>query len=197
MKQVKFILLDVAGSDVAVHGKNINTHKRTTREPLLTNPFPDVLSEDQRATEIFLRRLSISLANKVLFICNKFDHTAQQTIRNLKDQIDDDRLYVIHNLVEVNSQELLEHRQDELVRIYDQEANDIMPLEMANGAVFFQTKLYNHIFLVNDDCEFGKAHNELMLNALRDSLNAADTSKKIDFFADFQRNAQKLLGEFH
>jgi len=114
----------------------------------------------------------------------------------LKDQIDDERLYVIHNLVEVTYEPLLEHRQDELVRIYDSDADEIMPLAMPNGAVFFQTKFYNHIFLVNDDCEFGKAHNQLMIDALRDALNASDTPKKIDFFFDFQVNAKRLLGEF-
>jgi hypothetical protein len=161
-----------------------------------------LLTKEQRTTEIFLRRLALDLSCDIIFVCTKFNHIASETIKALYEQRGNAkyRLWVVHNLVAAMAPEDLDFKINELNKLYLED--EIDTVTRPNGAIFYDTSKYRHVFLVNDkassedDADWGAKHNAMMFDAIRASLLEIDQGKPKNFAQELVSVANKHLRDF-
>jgi len=106
MPQFDYVILDSAGTDEAC------------------SPYT---LKDVRATQIFLRKILVDVADKLIFVTAKFNQPTQIAINAIIKQLSSkpgfeitssNRLIVVHNMMEVDSAEVLERKIAELENVY-------------------------------------------------------------------------------
>ncbi|KRX05357.1 P-loop containing nucleoside triphosphate hydrolase [Pseudocohnilembus persalinus] len=159
------ILVDTAGSYSPVQIKN------------------DLSIVEKEATETFLQDLVFEISDYFICVVNDFTSLDQRYLdrisRNLQNSTSKTfrEIIVIHNLKEVESQEILEHawenqvtqiykngmKQQTKVAAYDAQSEQVIEKSVA----WFKTQYTRHICIINDDCPYGRQVNPWVFGLLK------------------------------
>jgi GTPase SAR1 family protein len=144
-KIVDFIVLDTEGTDLAT---------------------PEYRMYDERARELFLRQVQLEIADKFVYVTSKFNQKSQWNIKKLVTQLsyknekaisDRNRLIIVHNLMDVDDEDTLKARINEIRNCYVSQNGKVDWKSMSQQVhvndkrmehVYYQTQLTYHIFLV-------------------------------------------------
>jgi len=144
-KMVNFIVLDTGGTDLAT---------------------PEYRMFDERSRELFLRHIQLEIAEKFVFVSSKFNQKSQWNIQKLINQLNHkpekkitskNRLIVVHNLIDVEDEDTLTSRIEEVEYCYDPEHNEeawkrmgttVFVNSKSHQHVYYQTELTVHLFMV-------------------------------------------------
>lgn len=186
-KTLDLIVLDAAGGDV---------------------PTSEELLQDQVATEAYLRELIINISTAVVFLCSKYTRSTQITINSLINQINslgpekqkitpDNRIFVIHNHIEVASPADIDNPTQELLNLYDDDKLTAAMRDSTFDIAFWQTDKQTHVFLGNDNtC---KEYNDRVFEILRTDLlskyNVTPNFSLQDKVVEFTKNNLKRFVE--
>jgi len=169
--QRELVFLDFAGSDA----------------PCAVSSIPD-----RRCTENLVRDILINISEKYLYVTNKFLRTCQIELDGLVRDLDanitfndkkigfDNKIFVVHNLYECTTKELLDVRVKELKEVYgsalQQTELDCDVAVCPGKCYFYETEKLRHFFLVRDPEEaltlikpadlWRKQHNMRVLHAI-------------------------------
>ncbi|KAM9978823.1 hypothetical protein ACTFIY_012581 [Dictyostelium cf. discoideum] len=173
------ITIDTAGSNTSLKvGENRSEEQLARKE----------------STEMFIRDMSFSLANTIVYVLNELTWTDQRFILALQSKIQSLRteqkinktLIIVHNYPKINSMEEL---LVEIKTYMDHPFNgtfhhqiDFKTIKSKDEVVLFFTESVNnsyHFFLCNDNSEFGKKYNDLTIEKIR-STNK-EYNDKLDF----------------
>ncbi|KAM9967551.1 hypothetical protein ACTFIW_001635 [Dictyostelium discoideum] len=173
------ITIDTAGSNTSLKvGENRSEEQLARKE----------------STEMFIRDMSFSLANTIVYVLKELTWTDQRFILALQSKIQSLRteqkinktLIIVHNYPKINSMEEL---LVEIKTYMDHPFNgtfhhqiDFKTIKSKDEVVLFFTESINnsyHFFLCNDNSEFGKKYNDLTIEKIR-STNK-EYNDKLDF----------------
>ncbi|KAN0047402.1 hypothetical protein ACTA71_001784 [Dictyostelium dimigraforme] len=172
------IAIDTAGSNTALQVGEDKSEEQLARK---------------ESTEMFLRDMSFSLANIIVYVLNELTWTDQRFILALQAKIQSlqkeniiKKLIIVHNYPKINTMEelLLE------IKTYmDSPFNgifhhgDFKGIKSKDELVLFFTESKNgtfHYFLCNDNSEFGKRYNELTIEAIRTTHKCYNDNSDFD-----------------
>jgi len=165
--------------------------------------------DDLQCTENLLRRILLTISKKFIYVTSKFLRTSQMEINNIVNEVNSsmkeiqkidakNRLFVIHNLIEATTEEVLNIRVMETRNVYESvvyEDKSVPSWEEMNdkptGCKYYTTPYFAHIFLVNQP-EENKDLNENEKWRLNHNKNAFDFIRN-HFYAAPEREQLDLV----
>ncbi|KAM9980355.1 hypothetical protein ACTFIZ_008646 [Dictyostelium cf. discoideum] len=175
------ITIDTAGSNTALKvGENRSEEQLARKE----------------STEMFIRDMSFSLANTIVYVLNELTWTDQRFILALQSKIQTLRtenainktLMIVHNYPKINSmEELLVEIKTYMDHPFCGTFHHHIDFKTVTGkdevVLFFTESVNNsyHFFLCNDNSEFGKKYNDLTIEKIR------STNKEYNDRLDFDK----------
>ena len=218
-KNRHYILLDSAGSEVPLldYDKNIKNLKK--EEALIQL---ERIAKDKTLTELFLQRFIISSSDMLLLVVGvltypeqKLLNRIQKTLKNLKNQKINKKLFVIHNLesfVEIGQvkayiDDYLRHsatfelKSSKYITTGDEQEdphkNNIYFVETFNQDNEEDSAIQVfHLIMANEFSDAGKYYNEFAIHFLDDQLNSFTNIKSFpviekikDDFINFSKEA--------
>jgi len=143
---------------------------------------------EKEATEMFILDLVFEISDYFICVVNDFTSLDQRYLDKLSRNLQNSpnkifrEIIVIHNLKEVESQEILEHIwQNQVTQIYGNGStqktkvaavNPITGVLEEKHVIWFKTLYTRHICLVNDDAVLGMSINPWVFSLLRYWLKA-------------------------
>jgi len=196
---VNHIIIDTEGTDVAT---------------------PEFRMQDEKTKEIFLRHVQLELAEKFIYVTSKFNQKTQWSIRKLINQLsykpqkkisESNRLIVVHNLMDVTSQDLYEKRKTEVANCYWEPDVPIeesfrpmlREISIQDKSViynYYQTTETIHLFLVRHPAQPSKddwcyIHNLACIEVIKQLLLTTNP-RKFNLLNEFIFHANNLFKRY-